>query len=274
MRIDAHQHFWKYNPVRDHWITDEMSVLKRDYLPEDLLPQLKAHRIDGCISVQASQSEDETEFLLALADRHSEILGVVGWVDLCANDVTHSLQRFATHRKFCGARHILQSEPDTFMLQDSFLRGISCLRDFSLTYDLLLYSRQLPSAIELVSRFPHQPFVIDHIAKPEIRSKELHPWAEGIGQIARNPHVYCKLSGIITEADWDNWSEEDIRPYLDVVFEAFSCDRVMFGSDWPVCLLAGSYDRVIRLIEKYTEHFSEADRAKIFGLNAARFYGL
>jgi L-fucono-1,5-lactonase len=274
MRIDAHQHFWKYDPVRDRWITDEMSVLKRDFLPEDLIPKLNSNQVHGSVAVQASHTEAETEFLLELAATHSEIRGVVGWIDLCAADAQRSLQRFATRAKFRGVRHVLQAEPDNFMLQDSFLQGISYLRDFALTYDVLVYARQLPAAVELVSRFPDQPFVIDHIAKPEIRSKRLQPWAEHIRIMAQNSNVYCKVSGLITEADWHNCSQEDIRPYLDVVFEAFGNERVMFGSDWPVCLLAGSYDRVIRLIEKYTEPFSEPDRIKIFGLNAARFYGL
>jgi L-fucono-1,5-lactonase len=274
MRVDAHQHFWKYKPERDSWITDDMEPLKHDFLPEDLMPELRSNNLDGCISVQADQSENETEFLLHLAAQHPQILAVVGWVDLCALEVRDSLQRYVSFKKFRGVRHILQAEPDDFMLRDAFLRGISYLKDFGLTYDVLIYSRQLPAALQLVTRFSDQRFVIDHIGKPEIRSNKRRPWAQHMGEIARNRNVYCKISGMITEADWRHWSEKEISPYLDVVFDAFGMDRVMFGSDWPVCLLAGSYTRVIGLLGKYTESFSESDRAKIFGLNAAHFYGL
>lgn len=274
MRIDAHQHFWKYDPARDAWITQEMAVLKRDFLPEELVPELRVNGIDGCISVQATHTEAETEFLLELAGRHPQIFGVVGWVDLCSPDVAKTLERFAARHKFRGIRHVLQAEPDKFMLQAEFLRGISCLREFGLTYDVLVYSRQLPAAIEMVSHFPDQRFVIDHIAKPEMRSRKLEPWAQQMATMAQNPNVYCKVSGMVTEAEWHGWSEKEIRPYLDAIFDVFGCDRLMFGSDWPVCLLAGSYAQVLQIVANYTRSFSEPDRKKIFGLNAARFYGI
>ena len=275
MQIDSHQHFWNYDPARDGWITPEMSVLRRDFLPADLLPELRRNGIDGCIAVQAAQTERETEFLLRLAGLHSEIVGVVGWVDLRSPDVPDSLRRFAKHKKLCGVRHIVQAEPDArFLLQDSFLRGIARLQEFHLTYDILVYPRQLPAAIELAKRYPEQAFVLDHIAKPEIRAGSREPWTTHIRELAACSNVYCKVSGLITEADWKRWLAAEIFPYLDIVSEAFGSSRLMFGSDWPVCLLAGNYERVLELVCKFTSALSEEERTKIFGMNAVRFYGL
>jgi L-fuconolactonase len=275
MRIDSHQHFWKYNPVRDQWITDEMAVLKRDFLPEDLLRELRANQMDGSVAVQADQSEAETQFLLDLAKQNSFISGVVGWIDLRADNVAERLAAFSQNKKLRGFRHIVQAEfDDRFMLQPHFLRGIGCLGEFGLTYDILIYPRQLPAAIELVARYPNQAFVIDHIAKPEIKAKRTRPWAQQMREIARNPNVYCKVSALLTEADWKNWQTDDFKPYLDTVFEVFGSDRIMFGSDWPVCLLAGSYSQVVQLIADYTKNLSPSDKQKIFGLNAVRFYGI
>lgn len=275
MRIDSHQHFWKYNPVRDQWISDEMGLIRRDFLPEDLLPELRANHIDGCIAVQADQSEEESQFLLDLAKQNDFIRAVIGWVDLRADNVAECLALLSQKKKLRGFRHIVQTEPDDrFMLQRAFLRGIGGLRQFGFTYDILVYPRQLPAAIELVARFPNQAFVIDHMGKPEIKAKRTLPWAQQMREIAANRNVYCKVSGMLTEADWKNWKTDDCEPYLDIVFEAFGCDRIMFGSDWPVCLLAGSYSQVIGLIADYTKDFSPADKEKIFGLNAARFYGI
>jgi L-fuconolactonase len=275
MKIDAHQHFWRYNPARDGWITEEMSILKRNFLPEDLLPELHASKIDGCIAVQADQSEEETLFLLDLAKRCDQIKGVVGWVNLAAPNLSERLEYFSQFKKLRGFRHIAQSEPDDrFLVRDDFCRGVRRLKDFDFTYDFLIYPRQLPAAIELAQGFPEQKFVLDHIAKPPIRSGEIDSWATQIRKLAASPNVYCKLSGMITEGDWDHWRSDDFRPYLDVVFEAFGCDRLMFGSDWPVCLVAGSYRRVNGLIEEYVQAFSEDQRNRIFGLNAAAFYGL
>jgi len=275
MRIDSHQHFWKYNPIRDQWITDEMAVIRRDFLPENLLPELRANSIDGCIAVQADQSAAETQFLLDLAKRNSLIRGVVGWIDLRAENVADCMAMFSQNEKLRGFRHIVQAEPDDrFMLQPSFLRGITRLAEFGFTYDILIYPRQLPAAVELVTRFSDQRFVIDHVAKPEIKAKRTMPWAQQMREIARNRNVYCKVSGLITEADWKGWKPDDFKPYLDTVFEIFGADRVMFGSDWPVCLLAGSYSKVVQLIADYTNNFSAEDKEKIFGLNAARFYGI
>lgn len=261
--------------MRDQWITDDMAVIRRDLLPEDLLPELRANHMDGCIAVQADQSEAETQFLLDLAKGNSFIRGVVGWIDLRANNVADCMALLSQNQKLCGFRHIVQAEPeDRFMLQPSFLRGISRLAEFGFTYDVLIYPRQLPSALELVARFPDQRFVIDHIGKPEIKAKHKMPWAPQMRAIAQNRNVYCKVSGLITEADWKSWKPDDFKPYLDTVFESFGVDRVMFGSDWPVCLLAGTYSQVVQLIVDYTKNLSTDDKEKIFGLNAVRFYGI
>jgi L-fuconolactonase len=275
MRIDSHQHFWQYDPQRDAWITDEMSVLKRDFLPADLLPELTANGMDGCIAVQADQSEKETAFLLDLASAHDAIKGVVGWVDLRSTQLPGRLQYFSQYEKLRGFRHIVQAEPgDRFMLQPDFCRGISKLKEFRFTYDILIYPKQLNAALDLVQKFSEQRFVIDHLAKPLVRIKEIDAWARSMQAIAQNPNVYCKLSGIVTEADWKNWKPADFVPYLDVVFEAFGPKRLMFGSDWPVCLLAGSFQQVKELIEMYTNQLTSHERDRIFGLNAVEFYGL
>ncbi len=275
MKIDSHQHFWRYDSARHSWITDAMAVLKRDFLPPHLNGELQASGIGASIAVQADQSEDETLFLLDLAKRYPAVAGVVGWVDLNADDVPKRLESFSHHDKLCGFRHVVQDEPDDrFMLRKSFVRGIAALREFDFTYDILIYPRQLPAAIELVAKFPEQSFVIDHIAKPPIKSGNTATWASNMREIAAAPHVFCKLSGMITEADWSHWTQDDLRPYLDIVFEAFTLDRLMFGSDWPVCLLAATYGQVKQVIETYVRNLSGPEQINIFGLNAARFYGL
>lgn len=275
MHIDAHQHFWQYNPRRDGWITDEMSVLRRDFLPSDLIPELHRNHVDGCVAVQVDQSEAETVSLLQLADRYLEIKGVVGWVNLCAPDLRERLKHFSQFEKLRGFRHIVQAEPDNrYMLREDFMRGIASLEEFNFTYDILIYPKQFPAALELVKRFPEQRFVIDHIAKPLIRSRVIEPWAEQMRAIAENKNVYCKVSGLITEADWQNWQEDDLRPYLDLVFEAFGHDRLMFGSDWPVCLLAGNYDRVRAVVMNFIRDLPLSQQESVLGLNAIRFYGL
>jgi L-fuconolactonase len=275
MRIDAHQHFWHYNPARDAWITDKMAVLKNDFLPDQLLTELEANDIASCIAVQADQSETETLFLLDLAHQYKIVQGVVGWVDLCAVNTAERVQELAQDPKLCGFRHILQAEADEFMLRPEFLRGIECLGGdkTGLTYDILIYSRQLPSAIELVAKFPGQPFVLDHIGKPPIKEGGYHSWAGDLRMLAENKNVFCKLSGLVTEADWQHWTAGDFKSYLDLVLEVFGVDRVMFGSDWPVCLLAARYEQVVQLIADYVQSFSNSDQQKIFGLNAGRFYG-
>ncbi len=275
MKIDSHQHFWNYDPARDTWITEEMSILKRDFLPEDLDHEYQANGIDASIAVQADQSENETLFLLDLANRNSKIAGVVGWVDLCSSKAAERLAFFSQFEKLRGFRHIAQAEPDErFLVRDDFVRGIAGLREFGFTYDILIYPKQLPAALELVAKLPEQRFIIDHLAKPEIKTRGAASWATHMRNIAQNPNVYCKLSGLVTEADWHHWKSEDFKPYLDVVFDAFGPQRLMFGSDWPVCLLAGSYQRVKQVIEDYLNGHSEDEKEKIFGDNAIGFYGL
>jgi L-fuconolactonase len=274
MRIDAHQHFWHYDPVRDDWITEEMSVLQSDFLPGDLEAEFVEQGIDGSVAVQADQSEDETRFLLQLAERHPFIRGIVGWVDLRAADLPSRLEHFCQFERFRGVRHIVQAEPDDFLERDDVVRGIGTLGHFGLTYDILVYPRQLSAALALVDKLPEQPFVVDHLAKPAIRDGELEPWATQMSELASHPNVWCKISGLVTEADWSRWRAEDIHPYLDVVFETFGFDRLMFGSDWPVCLLAASYRQVAQLIDDYVAGLSAATREKLFGRNALRFYGL
>lgn len=274
MRIDSHQHFWHFDPVRDNWITGDMSVIRRGFLPEDLQPLLVAQGMDGCVAVQASQSEEETLFLLDLASHYPFIKGVVGWVDLRAGDVHERLGYFSTFPLLKGFRHIVQAEQDDFLLRRDFCRGISLLQPFGFTYDILIFPRHLPYAFDFVRQFPAQPFVIDHLAKPLIRQQEWRSWKSGIEAIAQFPNVYCKLSGMVTEADWRQWEPGDFRLYIDTIVQAFGPERIMFGSDWPVCLLAADYAGVCGLLEQHTANMSGHDKARLWGLNAAAFYNL
>jgi L-fuconolactonase len=273
VRIDAHQHFWRYNDLEYGWITDDMAALRRDFLPDDVAAESDAAGFHGGIAVEARQTLEETAWLLELADRHDRILGVVGWFDLRSPQVTAQIERFAAHPKLCGVRHVVQDEADdAFVLRDDFLRGIAALARHDLAYDILVYPRQLPAACELVQRFPDQRFVLDHIAKPEIRQGRLGGWAEGVRRLAAHPNVWCKASGMVTEADWRNWSADTFRPYLDVVFGAFGPERVMIGSDWPVCTLAGSYAEVTRIVIDYVADLPADKQALVLGGNAARAY--
>jgi L-fuconolactonase len=252
-----------------------MGVLKRDFLPEQLASELDANKMDASIAVQADQSEQETLFLLDLAKRSRRIAGVVGWVDLVSPRLDHRLKLLSQFEKLRGVRHVAQSEPDDrFLVRPDFTRGISRLQKFGFTYDILIYPKQLPAAIELVAKFPKQRFVLDHLAKPEIKTKNIAAWATLMGSMGRNPNVYCKLSGLVTEADWRCWSPANFDPLLDVVFEAFGVDRLMFGSDWPVCLLAASYKQVKDIIGDFVERKAPKAKEKIFGANAVRFYDL
>lgn len=273
MTIDTHVHFWKYNRKRDGWM-DDMKILQQDYLPETIASTLKRNGIDGCVAVQAAQEEVETRFLVELAKTHDIIKGVVGWVDLSAADVVERLAHFAEHTIIKGYRHIVQAEPDDFLLRKDFQRGVAALKDFGYTYDILIYHHQLKPAVEFVAKFPEQKLVIDHCAKPDIKNKEITEWSKYIKEIAKHPNVYCKLSGLFTEAHWKEWSAADFYPYLDVVFEAFGIDRLMFGSDWPVILVSGMYVQWKSLLEKYMENYTEEDREKVFGANAIQFYNI
>ncbi|HAV62206.1 MAG TPA: amidohydrolase [Verrucomicrobiales bacterium] len=274
MRIDSHQHFWRYSEERYPWIKPDWPI-RRDFPPTDLEPLLKSARLDGCVAVQARQSVEESRDLLKLSDEHSFIRGVVGWVDLCGGETEQQIEELSQHPRFVGVRHVVQDEPDDdFMLREDFRRGIGRLKPFGLTYDILIYPRQLPAAIKLVEEFPDQPFVLDHIAKPHIRDGKLDPWRGHIDALAQLPNCWCKVSGMVTEARWREWKPDDFRPYLDAVFGAFGVDRLMFGSDWPVCLLAADYPEAYALAERYVSELSEADQGKFFGGNAAKFYCL
>lgn len=273
--IDAHQHFWQFNPVRDSWITDEMSVIQKDFFPGDLKPVLQQNGLDGCVAVQASQSEEETNFLVSLANQYDFIKGVVGWVDLQAEDVEEKLDKYKSIPVVKGFRHVLQGEPQRdVMLTPEFKRGIAALEKHGFTYDILIFPDQLKFSDQLVASFPQQKFVIDHIAKPHIKSQEIEEWKNDMKKIARHENVYCKISGMVTEADWKGWKKEDFEPYLDVVVNAFGTNRILFGSDWPVCLVAASYDRMLAIVKDYFASFSDEDQEQFFGLNAIRFYNL
>ncbi len=275
MHIDSHQHFWIYAADEYPWIDEAKGALKRDYMPADLAPLMVPNGIDGTVAVQARQDPRETEFLLELADAHDFIRGVVGWVDLRADDVAAQLERFAPHPRMVGIRHIVHDEvDDRCMLGGGFLDGLALLNQYKLTYDLLLYPRHLQVAIDVVKRFPDQLFVLDHIAKPFIKDGILEPWASEIRELASYENVCCKVSGMVTEASWKTWTRDDYAPYLDVVFDCFGIDRLMFGSDWPVCTLSGSYSEVVGIVRDYIDGLSDEEKDKVMGANARAFYSL
>jgi len=275
MRLDAHQHFWRYDPAQYGWMTDEMEVLRRDRLPGDLKPLLGAMGLDGSIAVQARQTTGETEWLLELADAHETIKGVVGWVDLRSPKVRGQLERYSRHPKFAGVRHVVQDEPDDeFMLRPEFREGIAQLQQFDLAYDLLIFPKHLPVAVKLAQEFPGQRFVLDHLAKPPIRTGDVLPWKRDLEALANCMNVFCKLSGMVTEAVWKQWRPEDLRPYLDAAVEAFGTDRLMIGSDWPVCTLSGDYAATMGVVVDYVKQFPAETSERILGGNCARFYGI
>ncbi len=275
MRIDAHQHFWRYDQREYDWIDDSMTTLRRDFLPADLKPELESNGIEGCVAVQARQTLDETTWLLELAEHAPFIEGVVGWVDLRSPHLRFALESLAGKSKLVGVRHIVQSEPDErFLLQPNFLRGIAMLEEFDLAYDILIYTKHLPVAAEFVARFPRQRFVLDHLAKPPIKSGAIDDWSRGIRALAAHPNVHAKVSGLVTEADWLAWRPEDLRPYLDVAFECFGPRRLMIGSDWPVCMVAGSYSRVMDVVKDYLGKYAAEEREAVLGGNAAKFWKL
>lgn len=273
MRLDSHQHFWIYTPEQYDWIDSDMNLLRQDFLPEELHVELTKNRIEGCIAVQACQTESETSWLLQLTETYPFVRGVVGWVDLCAANAAANLERLSQHPGLKGIRHVVQSEPDDrFLLREDFQNGVKCLGRVGLTYDLLIFPRQLPAAIEFVRKFPDQEFVLDHIAKPQIRSAVLHPWENFIREIAKSANLYCKVSGLVTEADWQAWKKPHFEPYWNVILEAFGPDRILYGSDWPVCKLAAEYSQVVDLAEQLSCELSIHEQAKFFGQNARKFY--
>lgn len=274
-RIDAHQHFWRYSPGEHGWIDDRMALLRRDFLPADLEPAIRAAGMDGVISVQSRQKIEETLWLLEFAHRHDYIRGVVGWAPLADPDLPDLLGPLAANRRLKGLRHILQGEPDEhYMLREDFGAGIRALGEFGLVYDILILERQLPQTIEFVDRHPRQVFVVDHLAKPRVREGLLSPWRENISKLARRPNVYCKVSGLATEADWSSWTAAQLRPYLDTVLDAFGPGRLMFGSDWPVCLLAASYHRWNEVVREYASALSASEQERLLGGTATEVYRL
>jgi L-fuconolactonase len=275
LRIDTHQHFWRYDPVDYAWIDERMRSLRRDFTPDDVRPAMIRAGFDGGIAVQARQTPDETEALLAYADRCPWIVGVVGWVDLAADDVERTLERAARHPKLIGVRHIVQDEPDDrFLLRTDFCRGVASLAGFGLAYDILVYPRHLPVVAEFVSRFPAQPFVLDHLAKPDIRHGRLDQWSRDLEAVAAHPNVMAKLSGLVTEASWTDWTAIDLGPCLDVAFGVFGSSRLMVGSDWPVCTLAAEYEQTMRVFTEFLSNRPEAERTAVFGGNACRLWRL
>lgn len=275
MVIDSHQHFWKYEPVKHSWINDEMAAIRRDFLPSDLKKVYQENGIDGCVAVQADQTLDETEFLLNLANENDFIKGVVGWADLRSKDVDSVLEKYHSEKKIKGWRHVVQGEADhNFLMRPDFLRGISYLEKYDYVYDILIFPHQLGATLEFVKQFPHLKFVIDHVAKPYIKDGFFEGWAVLMKEIAKHENVYCKLSGMITEADYDSWSPQQIIPYMDWVLKAFGAERIMYGSDWPVCLVAGNYGQVKKLVVDFIGNLSDDEQQAIMGQNALKFYNL
>jgi L-fuconolactonase len=270
--VDAHQHFWHYTVKDFGWINDEMKVIRRDFLPADLEPVLKKNNVAGTIIVQVGQNLEENDFMLGLAGEHAFVKGVVGWLDLQSPELESQLKKYSTNKKFAGLRHIVQGEPDDrFMLRDNFLRGISLLERYDLTYDILIYPKQLPAAIELARQFPGQKFVLDHIAKPFIKDRKIEPWMSDIKKLGAAGNVYCKVSGMVTEADFKKWKAEDLYPYLQTVLDAFGTDRLMFGSDWPVCLVAAQYEQVLDILFGFFK-LPDQELNKIMSANCLKFY--
>lgn len=273
--IDAHHHLWRYRQAEYDWIDDSMAELKRDFLPEDLTSEMATAGIDGAIAVQARQTVEETRWLLEAAEQCDAIRGVVGWMPIACDGLEEVLQQFADRPKLKGLRHIVQAEPnENYILRDDFNGGIRTLTSRGLVYDILIYERHLPQTIRFVDRHPDQVFVLDHVAKPRIRELIVEPWAKNITELAKRPNVWCKVSGMVTEADWNHWNSETLRPYLDVVVQAFGPTRLMAGSDWPVCLVAAGYQEWFTLLRNYFTNFSQPERDSIFGLTATEVYCL
>ncbi|MFG6685728.1 amidohydrolase family protein [Mariniflexile sp. HNIBRBA6329] len=275
MIIDSHQHFWKYEPEKHAWIDEEMAAIRKDFMPSDLEQVYHENGIDGCVAVQADQTLAETDFLLNLASETDFIKGVVGWIDLRANDIENQLETYNNKEKLKGFRHIVQGESDhNFLLRTNFLKGISLLEKHNYTYDILIFPHQLGAALEFVKEFPNQKFVIDHIAKPYIKDGFFDGWAILMKEIAKQENVFCKLSGMVTEADFKTWTAEQIEPYMNLVLEVFGTKRLMYGSDWPVCLVAGNYSKVKELTTGFISKLSTNEQQNIMGANAIKFYNL
>lgn len=274
MKVDTHQHYWKYHPVKDAWITDDMKRLQRDFMPADVKPLMDDCKIDVCVAVQADQSDAETTFLLDLAEQNTFIAGVVGWVDLLSKSLQEKLESYLPFTKLKGFRHIVQAEGNGFLLDDNFQSGVKQLAKFGYTYDLLIKPHQLNEAKIFLNHVSEQPIVIDHIAKPNIKAGNIEEWEKGMRALAQFPNVLCKISGMVTEANWHSWRQDDFKHYLDVIVETFGTDRILFGSDWPVCLVAANYKQVYDLVENYFSSFSTSEQEKFWSKNAIAFYNL
>jgi L-fuconolactonase len=270
MVIDTHQHFWHFTTDEFDWIPDDMAKIRRDFLPADLAPLLAANHVDGVIAVQARQTEAETRWLLQLAEHHAFVHGVVGWLDLRSPNLSRLLEDFAGGA-LVGLRHVLQGEPDAFMEDPAFNRGLAALSDANLAYDLLVLERQLPAAISLVDRHPKLRFILDHFAKPRIDFDQLEPWHTNLRELSKRPNVWCKISGGITEAALD-WTPTRLRPYLDAALEAFGPRRLVFGSNWPLCEAAGGYGPWINAIRSWSSTLTRTEQEAIFGRNAIDVY--
>ncbi len=275
MRIDSHHHFWKYSAKEYDWISNEMSVIRRDFLPPHLSAEIKQAGIDAVVSVQARQSVEETRFLLDFASRNPFIKGVVGWVPLVAKDAARQIEAFHGHPKLRGFRHVVQGEPDdAFILRPDFNEGIKALHHWGYIYDILIFEKHLPNSIVFVDRHPQQVFVIDHIAKPVIKTNSFDAWAKNMREMAKRSNVYCKVSGMVTEADWKNWKPADLKPYVDAAVQAFGPQRCMYGSDWPVSELAASYEIAFSALNEALGTISTEEQNAIYGETAKKFYGL
>ncbi|OYW08426.1 MAG: amidohydrolase [Acidobacteriia bacterium 12-62-4] len=273
--IDTHHHFWKYSAAEYGWINEEMKTIRRDFLPADLKKTLDEAGVSGAVSVQARTTVEESDWLLSMAEKHDFLRGVVGWVPLTEGDVEKHLERLAQHKKFKGVRHVIQGEPDdNYILRPDFNAGVKKLLKYKLRYDILIFERHLKPSIRFVDQHPNQMFILDHVAKPKIKERILSPWREDMIALGKRPNVYCKLSGMITEADWKKWSSADLAPYLDTALQAFGPKRLLFGSDWPVMLVAGQYKPWVELIKQTIKRYSTAEQEQILAKNAIEAYGL
>ncbi|GAA5100996.1 amidohydrolase family protein [Chryseobacterium ginsengisoli] len=274
MIIDSHVHFWKFDPVRDAWITKDMTAIRRDFLPEDFSFYLNENQIEGCVAVQADQSDEETNFLVNLAKENPFIKGIIGWIDLTSERLEESLQNYQSEKLIKGFRHIAEGEETGFLLQRNILDGISTLHQYDYTFDILLRQNQLSDAVKLSEKLPNQPFILDHCGKPDLKTNYLKDWKLNISELAQNPNMYCKVSGLLTQGNWNVIDEKSIFETLDFIFSQFGIKRLVFGSDWPVMLLGGNYMLWLKLISKYISQFSKEEQELFFSGNAKEFYKL
>ncbi|HEU4936281.1 MAG TPA: amidohydrolase family protein [Vicinamibacterales bacterium] len=273
MTIDSHVHFWHYHPAEYGWIDETMTALRRDFMPEDALAVMQPAGIDACVAVQVRQTLDETRWMLRLADEHPFIAGVIGWVDLRSPDLDAQIES-VVHPKLLGVRHIVQAEADDFLLDQRFRRGVGRLVEHGLAYDILIYARQMPAAIAFASQLPDVRLVLDHLGKPDIRQDGFDSWRRDLARIAAIPNVCAKLSGLVTEADWNRWTIEDLHRYVNAAIDAFGPERLMFGSDWPVCTLAAQYGRIVEIIRTAIDERPQSEQDSIFGGTARRLWRL